>query len=154
METITLYQRSDEILNGSKIILHFFPCRLLPPNPPHLIMLSASSSSFSKQSSHIGIGTKIINKELEPPVSESSIKISKFHAPTDSEHKFHKTRTENWPPLEFKLEFPWLRIHRHNHRLGTWWVRAPLLGIRSSTPEIMQVFPNPTSITQSGISLQ
>ena len=115
METITLYQLSDEILNGSKIILHFFPCRLLPPNSPHLIMLSASSSSFSKQSSHIGIGMKIINKELEPPVSESSIKISKFHAPTDSEHKFHKTRIENCPPIEFQLGFPWLRIRKHNY---------------------------------------
>ena len=28
--------------------------------------------------------------ELEPPVSVSSTKISKFHAPSDSEYKFHK----------------------------------------------------------------
>ena len=80
----------------------FFPRRLLPPHPPHLIILPASPSSFFKQSSHIGIGTKIVNKdsirtaiELGPPVSESSTKISKFHAPTDSEHKFHKARIEN-----------------------------------------------------------
>ena len=51
---------------------------------------------------YIGVGTKIVNKdsirtaiELGPPVSESSTKISKFHAPTDSEHKFHKVRIEN-----------------------------------------------------------
>ena len=51
---------------------------------------------------YIGIETKIVNKdsirtaiELGPPVSESSTKISKFHAPTDSEHKFHKARIEN-----------------------------------------------------------
>ena len=85
-------------------------------------MRSASPSSFFKQSSHIGIGTKIVNKdsirtaiELGPIVSESSTKISKFHAPTDSEHKFHKARIENWPPIAFKLGFPWLRIHRHNY---------------------------------------
>ena len=95
MQTFTLYQLSDEILNGSSIFLHFFPCRLLPPHPPHLIMLSASPSSFFKQSSHIGM--KIVNKhslrtaiELGPSVLESSTKISKFHAPTDSEHKFHR----------------------------------------------------------------
>ena len=154
METITLYQLSDEILNGSKIILHFFPCRLLPPNSPHLIMLSASSTSFSKQSSHIGIETKIINKELEPPVSESSIKISKFHAPTDSEHKFHKTRIENCPPIEFQLGFSWLRIRKHNYWLETRWVGIQLLQTRSSTTETVQVFPNPTLITQRRIDLQ
>ena len=76
-------------------------------------MLSASPSSFFKQSSPIGIGTKTVSKdsirttiEFRLPVSESSTKILKFHAPTDSEHKFHKTRIENWPPVEFKLEFP------------------------------------------------
>ena len=33
--------------------------------------------------------------ELRPPVSESSNRILKFYAPTDSEHKFNKTRIEN-----------------------------------------------------------
>ena len=33
--------------------------------------------------------------ELGPPVLESSTKISKFYAPTDFEHKFHKTGMEN-----------------------------------------------------------
>ena len=28
--------------------------------------------------------------ELEPSVLESSVRISKFYAPTDSEHKFNK----------------------------------------------------------------
>ena len=41
-----------------------------------------------------------IAMELGPPVLESSTKISKFHDPIDSEHKFHKTRIENWPPIE------------------------------------------------------
>ena len=33
--------------------------------------------------------------ELGPPVSESSTRISKFYAPTDSEHKFRKAGIEN-----------------------------------------------------------
>ena len=76
-------------------------------------MRPASPSSFFKQSLHKVIGTKIGNKdsiqtviEIGPPVSQSSTKISKFHAPTDSEQKFHKARIENWPPIEFKLGFP------------------------------------------------
>ena len=76
-------------------------------------MLFASPSSFFKQSLHIGIVRKVVNKdsirtaiELGLLVSESSTKISKFHAPTDSEHKFHKARIENWPPIAFKLGFP------------------------------------------------
>ena len=76
-------------------------------------MLSASPSSFFKQNLHIGIGTKIVNKdsirtiiELVPPVLESSTKISKFYAPTDSKQKFHKARIKNWPRIEFKLGFP------------------------------------------------
>ena len=70
-------------------------------------------SSLFKQSSRIGVRTKIVNKdsirtaiELGPPVSESLIKISKFHGPTDSEHKFHEARIKNWSPMEFKLGFP------------------------------------------------
>ena len=33
--------------------------------------------------------------ELGPPVSESSAKISKFYAPIDSKHNFHKAGIEN-----------------------------------------------------------
>ena len=113
MQTITLYQLSDETLNGSYVFLHFIRRRLLSPHPPHLRMLSAPPSSFFKQSSNIGIGSKIVKKDsiqtaikFGLAVSESSTKISKFHAPTVSEHKFHKGRIENWPPIEFKLEFP------------------------------------------------
>ena len=64
----------------------------------YLMMLSACPSSFFKQSSYIGTGMKIVNKdaiwtaiELGPPVSESSTKISKFYAPNDSEQKFHES---------------------------------------------------------------
>ena len=53
--------------------------------------------------------------ELGPSVSESSTKISKFHASTDSKYKFHKARIENGPPIdEFELGFPFLRIHSHS----------------------------------------
>ena len=44
--------------------------------------------------------------ELGPPTSESSTGISKFYNPTDSEHKLHKTRIENWLSIGFELEFP------------------------------------------------
>ena len=118
-------------------------------------MLSASPSSFFKQSSRIVIGRQIANKdsiqtaiELGLPVLESSTKISKFYAPTDSKHKFHKARIENWPPIEFKLGVPWLRILRHNHQSG---VGVPLLETQSLTTETVQVFLNSTPITQSGI---
>ena len=36
--------------------------------------------------------------ELGPPLLESPASISKFYAPTDSEHKFTKTEIENWLP--------------------------------------------------------
>ena len=83
-------------------------------------MFFVSPSPFFEQSSHIGIGTKIVNKDsiltaIGPLVSESSTKILKFHAPTDSEYKFHKVKIKNWPSMEFKLGFPWLRINRHNY---------------------------------------
>ena len=39
-------------------------------------------------------------------MSESSTRISKFYNPTDSEHKLHKTRIENWLSIGFELEFP------------------------------------------------
>ena len=54
--------------------------------------------------------------------------ISKFHALTDSEHKFHKARIENWLSIGFELECSWLGIRSHNHRLGNKWVEVPLLG--------------------------
>ena len=42
--------------------------------------------------------------ELRPPVLESSTRISKFYAPTDSEHKFNKTEMENWLPIGYNWE--------------------------------------------------
>ena len=33
------------------------------------------------------------------PVSQSSTRILKPHAPTDSEHKLHKTGIEKWLPI-------------------------------------------------------
>ena len=91
------------------------------------MILSASPSPFFKQSSHIGIGTKIVNKdsirtaiELGPPVSEFSTKISKFHAPTDSEHKFHTARIENWSPMNSS----WGSPDRESANITTDWETA------------------------------
>ena len=134
---------------GHHFFFVFFPCKLLPPHPPYLIILSASPSLFFKQSSHIEIGTKIANKhsprtaiELGLPVLKSSTKISKLHVPTNSEHKFHKVRIENWPPIEFKLRFPWLIIRWLDYQLRSPWVGVPLLGTRNSTTKTVQVFPS------------
>ena len=52
--------------------------------------------------------------EPGPPVLESSARISKFYAPTDSEHKFNKTEIENWPPIGYNLWSFWLGTHSHN----------------------------------------
>ena len=38
-----------------------------------------------------------------------------FYDPTDSEHKFHKTKIENWLSTGFELDFPWLGTYSHNH---------------------------------------
>ena len=53
--------------------------------------------------------------ELWLPLSESSIRISKFDAPTDPEHKFNKTEIENWQPIGFNLESSWLETRSHNY---------------------------------------
>ena len=55
---------------------------------------------FEKQIRILSLLTVI---ELGPPVLESSTRISKFYDPTDSEHKFHKTRIENWLSIGFEL---------------------------------------------------
>ena len=52
--------------------------------------------------------------ELGLPVLEPSARISKFYAPTDSEHKFNKTEIENWPPIGYNLWSFWLGTHSHN----------------------------------------
>ena len=53
--------------------------------------------------------------ELGLPLSESSTRISDFYYPTDSEHKFHKTRIIYWLSIGFELEFPWKRTYNHNY---------------------------------------
>ena len=53
--------------------------------------------------------------ELGLPMSQSSTTISKFYNLTDSEHKFHKTRIENYLSIGFEPEFPWLGTYSHNH---------------------------------------
>ena len=41
--------------------------------------------------------------------------ISKFYDPTDSEHKFHKIKIENWLSTGFEMEYPWLGTYSQNH---------------------------------------
>ena len=38
--------------------------------------------------------------------SRVSTRISKFYDPTDSEHKFNKTRNKNWQSIGFEVESP------------------------------------------------
>ena len=46
--------------------------------------------------------------ELGAPTLESSARISKFYALTDSEYKFDKTEIENWLPIGYNLgAFDW-----------------------------------------------
>ena len=52
--------------------------------------------------------------ELGQPVSESSTKIWKLYDPTDTEHKFNKTRIKTWLSIGFELESPWLGTYSHN----------------------------------------
>ena len=41
--------------------------------------------------------------------------ISNFYDFTDSEHKFQRTKIENWLSIGFGLEYHWLRTYSHNH---------------------------------------
>ena len=52
--------------------------------------------------------------ELGLPILEPSARISKFYAPTDSEHKFNKTEIENWLPIGYNLGSSWLGTRSHN----------------------------------------
>ena len=98
--------------------------------------------------------------ELRPPMSESSTKISKFYAHSDSEHKFHKARIEIWLPIGFKLRYPWLVTCSYNHRLGICWVgvprREPAVQLLKTFHflETVKAFSNSTTITQSNINLK
>ena len=85
-------------------------------------MLSASPSSFFflhkvhniRFEGQIRILSYLTVIEFRPPVSESSARICEFYDPTNSKHKIHKTRIENWLPIGFELGFPWLRAYSHN----------------------------------------
>ena len=53
--------------------------------------------------------------EVGPPVLQSSIRISRFYIPTDSEHRFNKTRMEHWLPIGFRVGTSWWKTCSHNH---------------------------------------
>ena len=54
--------------------------------------------------------------ELRPPVSVSSTKISKFHAPLILNKSFTNTESK---PIGLKLGSPLLENHNYKHQLGT-----------------------------------
>ena len=78
------------------------------------ILLSASPSSvFSHKVNDIRFKKQIRilsertnDNRTWTPVSESSTRISKFYEPVDSEHKFYKTRIENWLPVGHEMGSP------------------------------------------------
>ena len=81
-----------------------------PSLPPH--WFSTQSSQYQNwKANEYSIFT--VN-ELGPPVLESSVRISNFYAPTDSEYIFNKTEIENWLPTGYNLASSWL---------GTWSYR-------------------------------
>ena len=102
--------------------------------------------------------------ELGPPLLESSAKISKFYAPTDSEHKLNKTEIENWLPIGYNLWSSWLGTRSHNcyicssangKSLQVLYTHPLSLVITLKIfhfPETVQVFSNSTPITQSSIN--
>ena len=62
------------------------------PHPPHWLSTQSLQYQDWKANKH----SILTVNELVPSVLESSTRISKFYAPTDSEHKLHKTEIENW----------------------------------------------------------
>ena len=90
------------------------------PTPPPLIhqrfkhrqrtkinraMLSASPSLVSDTTSVLkGKYVFHLNGNWTRTASVGGLNwVSTFYVPTDSEHKFHKTRIENWLPIGFNL---------------------------------------------------
>ena len=80
------------------------------PSPSH----SFSTQSSQYQNSKANKYSILTVNELGLPVLESSTRISKFYAPTDSEHKFNKTEIENWLPIGYNLGSSWLGTRSHN----------------------------------------
>ena len=70
-----------------------------PLPPPHRF----STQSLQYENLNTNKYSTVTVNGLGPPVLESSARISKFYAPTDSEHKFNKTEIENWQPIGYNL---------------------------------------------------
>ena len=85
-------------------------CFLSSRSPPHRFSTQSSQYQNWKANKY----SILTVNELGPPVLESSARISKFYAPTDSEHKFNKTEIENWLPIGYNLGSSWLGTRSHN----------------------------------------
>ena len=114
-----------------------------------------SPSSVSTQSSQYqdwkaNKNSILAVNELGPLVLEFSARISKFHAPTDSECKFNKMEIKKWLPMGYKLRSSWLGTCSHN-------CYTMFIGITMETFHFLgsvQVLSNPTPIIQSSINCQ
>ena len=85
--------------------------------PPSLTPHRLSTQSLQYQNWNANKYSILTVNELGPPVLESSARISKFYAPTDSEHKFNKTEIENWLPIGYNLGSFWLGTRSHTTTL-------------------------------------
>ena len=82
-----------------------------PSLPPHWFF----PHSLQYQNWKVNKYSILTVNELGPPVLESSARISKFYAPTDSEHKFNKREIKNRLPIECNLGSSWLGTCSDNH---------------------------------------
>ena len=84
-----------------------------PLSPYPLYQFSTQSSQY--QNWNANMYSLLTVNELGRPVLESSTRISKCYAPTDSERKFNKTEIENWLPIGYNLGSSWLETRSYNH---------------------------------------
>ena len=111
---------------------------------------SVSTQSSQYQDWKANKNSILAVNELGPLVLEFSARISKFHAPTDSECKFNKMEIKKWLPMGYKLRSSWLGTCSHN-------CYTMFIGITMETFHFLgsvQVLSNPTPITQSSINCQ
>ena len=98
----------DQCIKPTAPTFHPLTLKAPPQEKVNKIMIPFSPSQvfhtkFSISKSQAKRYSVLTSTKLGPPLSESSTKISNFHAPTASEHKLCKTGNENWLPTGIKL---------------------------------------------------
>ena len=84
-----------------------------------------------------------------------STKISKFYALTDSERKFNKMGIENWVPIDWEPAVITTALcpTANEYSLKVLYLYSKVLMRDNPLTSLkLQVFSNPTPITQSSIS--